>query len=177
MVDDIPPQPIPSATVVLLRDTVEGPQALLLLRNSSLKFAPGAWVFPGGRIDPEDHGADSRLDIQPAARRAASREALEEAGVTIDAEALLLIDHFVTPAVQPRRFATWFYVADANHCRQVTIDGGEIVDHRWLTMSQALQEHRDGSMPMVRPTRETLQNLLSATSVAEVLQGYLVGRR
>ena len=165
--------PIPSATAVLLRDSAAGPEALLLLRNSNLKFAPGAWVFPGGRIDPEDYGPESRLDIQPAARRAASREAFEEAGVKIDAEELLLIDHFVTPAVQPRRFATWFFIADANHCRQVTIDDGEIVDYQWLTMSHALQAHHDGNLPMIRPTRVTLQNLRAATSVAEILSSYL----
>jgi 8-oxo-dGTP pyrophosphatase MutT (NUDIX family) len=166
--------PIPSATAVLLRDSAAGPEVLLLLRNSKLKFAPGAWVFPGGRIDPEDYGLGSRLDIQPAARRAASREAFEEAGVRIDAEELLLIDHFVTPAVQPRRFATWFFIADANHCRQVTIDDGEIVDYRWLTMDQALQDHHDGKLPLVRPTRVTLQNLRAATSVEDVLTGCLV---
>jgi len=168
-------KPIPSATVVVLRDTVDGPQVLLLLRNRELKFAPGAWVFPGGRIDNADHAQDSQFDIQPAARRAASREAQEEAGVSIDPDGLRLIDHFVTPEGNPRRFATWFYIADGNHCQQVSIDGGEIVDYCWLTAAQALDDHRAGDFPLIRPTRKTLETLLPATSVADAVQ--IGGRR
>ena len=32
-----------------------GVETLMLRRNSKLAFAGGAWVFPGGRIDPEDY--------------------------------------------------------------------------------------------------------------------------
>ncbi len=168
--DISPPIPIPSATVVLLRDSSQGPEVLLLLRNSKLEFAPGAWVFPGGRIDAEDHAEDSRLDIQPAARRAVCREAYEEAGVLIDPDRLRLISHYVTPADRPRRFATWFYVTDASHCECVTIDDGEIVDYCWLTASQALSNHRGGLLHLIRPTRETLEGLLVVTSVAEAIR-------
>jgi len=163
-------QPIPSATVVLLRDALEGPQVLLLLRNHELKFAPGAWVFPGGRIDVADHAQDSQSDIQPAARRAASREAYEEAGVSIDPGGLTLIAHYVTPVGNTRRFATWFYIADGNHCRQVCVDGGEIIDYCWLSPDEALNKHHGGLLSLIRPTRKTLETLLPATSVADALQ-------
>lgn len=162
--------PIPSATVVLLRDGAAGPEALLLQRNSTLVFAPDAWVFPGGRIDGADHAQDSLADIQPAARRAASREAFEEAGVQVDPAKLTLIDHYVTPVGGPRRFSTWFYLADGNRCGEVEIDGEEIVDHCWLTAAQALDEHSAGLLHLIRPTRETLERLLLATTVAEALE-------
>jgi 8-oxo-dGTP pyrophosphatase MutT (NUDIX family) len=54
--DELPPA-IPAATVVLLRDAAGGLETLMLRRNSKLAFAGGAWVFPGGRIDPEDYPA------------------------------------------------------------------------------------------------------------------------
>ena len=46
----------PAATVVLLRDGDDGLEVLLARRSSKLAFHGGAWVFPGGRIDPDDYG-------------------------------------------------------------------------------------------------------------------------
>jgi len=45
-----------ASTVILLRDGPEGVGLLvyLLRRVSSMKFAPGAYVFPGGSVDPRD---------------------------------------------------------------------------------------------------------------------------
>ena len=59
---------IPAATVVLLRDTSDGIETLLLRRNTAVEFAGGLWVFPGGRIDPEDHVEGG--DLITAARNA-----------------------------------------------------------------------------------------------------------
>ena len=84
MADAELPPAIPAATVVLLRDGVDGLETLMLRRNSKLAFAGGAWVFPGGRIDPEDYpGGAARPTtgaVLAAARTAAAREAMEEAG-------------------------------------------------------------------------------------------------
>ena len=44
---------IPAATVVLLRDSDESYEVLMLKKNSKITFG-GRWVFPGGKIDPED---------------------------------------------------------------------------------------------------------------------------
>ena len=60
----------PAATVVILRDGAHGLEVLLGRRSSKLAFHGGAWVFPGGRIDPEDYG-DAPDDLASAARRAA----------------------------------------------------------------------------------------------------------
>ena len=63
----------PAATVVLLRDGDHGLEVLLVQRNAQLSFHGGAWVFPGGRLDPEDYeGCES--DVVAAARNAAVRK-------------------------------------------------------------------------------------------------------
>ncbi len=49
-----PATPRPSATLCLLRDGARGPEALLLKRTPRARFIPGAWVFPGGTVDPGD---------------------------------------------------------------------------------------------------------------------------
>ncbi len=56
-----PPRPRPAATVVLLRrppgeGAHRGLELLLLQRSRSAGFVPGAWVFPGGRVDDADGG-------------------------------------------------------------------------------------------------------------------------
>ena len=59
---DAPPTavaPKPAATVVLMRDHDGELQVLLLKRHRASGFVPGAYVFPGGRIDEAD--ADARL--------------------------------------------------------------------------------------------------------------------
>lgn len=84
---------IPAATVILLRDSPDGPEILMIKRGDNLAFAGGALVFPGGRVDPADlttardpdlaSGFEGLDDTDAAARIACCREALEETGVLL----------------------------------------------------------------------------------------------
>jgi 8-oxo-dGTP pyrophosphatase MutT (NUDIX family) len=77
---------IPAATVVVMREQENAPPRLLMLeRAAAMRFAGGAMVFPGGRVDPGDEAlaAQLGLDLLGAAKFAAMREAIEEAGVAI----------------------------------------------------------------------------------------------
>ncbi|MGQ0590584.1 MAG: NUDIX hydrolase, partial [Sphingosinicella sp.] len=48
------PEPIPAATLILMRPRLSAPSDLLMTeRTGQMAFAAGALVFPGGRIDPE----------------------------------------------------------------------------------------------------------------------------
>lgn len=94
-----PPEPKPSATVVLLRDGAAGPQAYLLRRRTSMPFAAGMYAYPGGGVDPRDAEAElgwagpspaewgERLGVDAATAQAvvcaAVRETFEEAGVLL----------------------------------------------------------------------------------------------
>ena len=97
--------PAPAATVVVLRDRADGPEVLLLQRHQKSRFMAGAFVFPGGRVDPADAEAavsdDDRLwchqqlfptqnerkpdDVAAATAYyvAAVRELFEEAGILL----------------------------------------------------------------------------------------------
>src|SRR6478609_5471885 len=50
-----PAVPRDAATVVLLRPGSSGPQIYLLRRQTSMAFAGGMCVFPGGGVDPRDY--------------------------------------------------------------------------------------------------------------------------
>lgn len=159
------PEPAPAATVVLLRDASDAIEVLLLRRNSQLAFHGGAWVFPGGRIDAEDSGSDGE---EGAARRAASREAREEAGLVVDPAQLVQISHWTTPEGLPKRFATWFFLGAAD-ATQVRVDGGEIHAHAWLSPQAALEARRAGEIELPPPTFVTLATLLDRRSVADAV--------
>jgi 8-oxo-dGTP pyrophosphatase MutT (NUDIX family) len=79
-------QPKPAATAVLIRNGATEPEVLLLKRHRSSGFVPGAYVFPGGRVDAADAdvpwpGGTS----EPAGEYwiAAVREMFEETGVLL----------------------------------------------------------------------------------------------
>ena len=75
------PEPIPAATLVLMREVAGGPPELLVTeRTGQMAFAAGALVFPGGRIDADDHVSADLLGTD-AARVAAIRETIEETGL------------------------------------------------------------------------------------------------
>ncbi|NML44958.1 NUDIX domain-containing protein [Ramlibacter sp. G-1-2-2] len=91
--------PLPSATVVLLRDGPAGLEVFLLRRHGQSDVLGGAYVFPGGKVDAEDaewaqqtdlapermHALLGEPEMQPPAAAtlfvAAIREVFEEAGV------------------------------------------------------------------------------------------------
>lgn len=84
--DDLPP-PIPAATLIVMRDRAGArPELLIVERAATMAFAAGALVFPGGRLDPADHGLAAGAGVpgeDGAARVAAIRETLEETGLAI----------------------------------------------------------------------------------------------
>ncbi len=93
--------PRPAATVVVARDRIGGGgvEVLMALRNLQSDFVGGAYVFPGGAVDPEDTAAELAthvdLDDAEASRRlgvdrgglayyvACARELFEEAGLLL----------------------------------------------------------------------------------------------
>ncbi len=159
---------LPAATVVLLRDAAAGLEVLLVRRGRALVFHGGAWVFPGGRVDPEDivPGGDDLA----AARRAAVRETQEEAGLDVAADALVPVSHWTTPPGQKRRFATWFFAAAVDGEARVVVDGDETSHHRWVQPAAALAARDDGELELPPPTVVTLTTLVGLPTAADALQ-------
>jgi 8-oxo-dGTP pyrophosphatase MutT (NUDIX family) len=77
---------IPAATLVIFRERSDAPPELLMVeRAKQMVFAGGAWVFPGGRIDPGDYALAERIapGEDGPSRIAAIRETIEEAGLPV----------------------------------------------------------------------------------------------
>lgn len=100
MTEDFDPATVPvrhAATVMLVDDRPDL-QVYMMKRHAKTVFAGGMWVFPGGRVDEEDHTEEMQalcphLSDAEASRKlgldhgglayyvAAIREAFEEAGI------------------------------------------------------------------------------------------------
>jgi 8-oxo-dGTP pyrophosphatase MutT (NUDIX family) len=153
-------EPRQAASLLLLRDSPEGPEVLLVQRNPAQRFMGGAWVFPGGALHAED--ADHAA--------AGVRELLEEAGIALPPNAEVVPwSRWITPEQVKVRFDTWFFLAEAPPGAEPTPDGGECVDARWLRPAAALDAFARDELTLVFPTIKHLEALAGMGSVADAL--------
>lgn len=91
MTGKAPAPPVPSATIMMLRDGPQGLEVFMVVRHHQIDFASGALVFPGGKADPQDYdpallahldGAAADADMR-AIQVSAIREAFEECGILL----------------------------------------------------------------------------------------------
>ena len=158
-----------AATILLGRDHEGQLQVLLLKRNKALAFAGGLWVFPGGKIELDE--MEQSEDELSAAKLAAVRETKEETDLDIEEDSLIFYRHWTTPVVEPRRYATYFFFADANSNKaEVQIDDSEIKDHLWINPQKALDKFGEGKLAMLPPTFMSLQLIRKCKSVEEVVE-------
>jgi len=155
-----PTVPRQAATVVVLRGGGERLEVLMGQRTPKAKFMGGAWVFPGGSVDP---GEDLRA--------AAVREVVEEVEITLpDPAALVPFARWITPPEVSIRFDTYFFLASAPEGAEAVPDGSEIVDARWFEPARALEGAEAGDLLMVFPTIKNLEVLARFDSADALLQ-------
>jgi len=153
--------PRQAASVIVLRDSDDGPEVLLVQRNPEQRFMGGAWVFPGGSLSEGDS------DELATARR----ELGEEAGIELpDDSELLRWSRWITPAQVKVRFDTHFFVASAAEGAEPEVDGAECVDFRWLRPQDALDAGAREELTLVFPTIKHLEQLAEHGSVEDALQ-------
>jgi 8-oxo-dGTP pyrophosphatase MutT (NUDIX family) len=136
-------------------------------------------VFPGGRIDAEDHGPDfsgdhfdeSHEDFLDVARRACVREAAEEADALINADDLVFMSHWTPPLEAPKRFSTYFFMGPAP-TETLTADGGEIHELEWMRPADAMRRRNEGEIELIPPTFITLALLAPFATATEALEHY-----
>lgn len=174
-----------AATVLVLRAapassapaTVGDVEVLLVQRNSRASFMAGAYVFPGGRVDPADletaaksATASESVPLR-AARHAAARELEEEVGLVVsDLSQLQRFAHWITPSAEPKRFDTEFFTfallpQTDGQLPSLSITGTEVAKNAevgaplWLSPQAALQRYLQGQLNLPPPTACTLEEL------------------
>jgi recombination protein RecT len=206
------PAPLrPAATVLLLRDSPNGPEVLMTRRSTTASFAPGAFVFPGGGIDAADEAAHPQAQRRPSQSEthltqaiAAIRESFEELGVllarhadgrwagaddiaaldrhapfvaqcaarglTLAADQVFVLAHWITDRDLPRRFDVPFLVARMPAGQTPVADEREQFEPVWVRPADALARHANGDFYIIFPTIRTLERLQGFATVEAVLQ-------
>ncbi|UDY23748.1 NUDIX hydrolase [Nocardioides sp. Kera G14] len=184
-------EPRDAATVLLLRSTAEAPlEVFVMVRRTTMEFAAGVVVFPGGGVDAADSPSDSALltdesrdghdvwaarmgatDLSHAASvlGAAVREVAEETGVVLSPDALGLWDAWTTPVVMPKRYRTWFFTAllpPGQEARELSTESSSV---SWVTPAEALDKVDAGEWDMMPPTYAAMLRLATFASAGEVM--------
>ena len=96
------------------------------------------------------------------------REALgQRAGLRLDS--LTPFGHWITPAVEARRFDTHFFLARAPRDQVAVPDGTETLSVEWMSPARAVQLARAGERPIIFPTMLNLARLAESSSAEEAI--------
>lgn len=189
------PAPLPAVSVIPLRDGPDGLEAFVQHRASTMDFAPGAVVFPGGRVDPRDvrtgRGLALPADVVTAhARRwrhtaygglqgdaeqrvrtllaTGVRELAEETGVVVAPRRLVPWDSWVTPIGYGKRFDVAFFVLPVER-DALAHTTTEATDSEWLPVAELVARAEAEELALVPPTRTIADELQQLGSVDAVL--------
>ena len=160
-------RPRDAASLIVWRIGPHGPEVLMGQRHAKHRFMPDVMVFPGGRVDADDHRQPAIQELLPATRGmlerratpararaigiAAVRELFEETGLVLgerrgdnvaaDLGALHYVCRAVTPGGRPIRFNARFLAAPAEAVHGEIAGSGELERLGWFTPEQA-HRHR-----------------------------------
>ncbi|HWP41809.1 MAG TPA: NUDIX domain-containing protein [Blastocatellia bacterium] len=151
---------IPAAAVAFVRDSDRGIEVYLSRRPAHFRYYPGAFVFPGGRLDEED------ADLKATARR----EVKEEVGVDIDPDRLVLLrDIHTSPAAGPvYHMLTFVYPVETELTTFMNPD--EVEEEVWVTAREAL-----ASLDMPYQIRAAVYTISMYPTVDELLRALARG--
>ncbi|WP_153503642.1 GNAT family N-acetyltransferase [Cumulibacter manganitolerans] len=191
--------PRPAVSVIPVRDGERGLEVYVQHRVHTMDFAPGAVVFPGGRVDPIDAehppevSAAVMSDLLDAWRDSTYvgnaedrslavrtilatglREMAEETGVDLRVEELLPWDDWTTPPGFPKRFQVHFMVTGlpSDDPRSPQNTTTEALASEWLPVREILERGRGGDLQLMTPTRVILQELEELGSADAVLAAH-----
>ena len=117
-------------------------------------------------------------DLKPIEDRWRAKLAKDEASILdlVEAEDLELATdlmtpyaHWITPVFVPKRFDTWFFLAEAPEDQIALHDGSESTDSVWIGAQQAIDEAVAGRRTLVHATTKNLELLAEGKTVIGAL--------
>ena len=120
-------------------------------------------------------GADVLKQVEDKHRDALNKGSIgfdaimEEHRLTPANDLLVHYAHWITPANQPKRYDTQFYLAEAPAEHVAVHDGHEAVESIWIRPQDALTGCDEGRYTLVFATQMNLKKLARSNTVAEAL--------
>ena len=90
-------------------------------------------------------------------------------GLVLDAAPLIYYSNWITPATEPIRFDTHFFLAPMPDHQIASADAVEVHDGVWLAPSEALGRGDRGEMTIILPTRKHLERLAAFPTVEAIV--------
>ena len=94
---------------------------------------------------------------------------MQELGMKLATDQLAYISHWITPAIEKKRYNTRFFIAKSP-AQKADHDGFEGVDSKWVNPEKALIEMRKGKFPIIMPTIKSLELVAAYQSTDELLE-------
>lgn len=162
------PSPRRAVSVIPVRARAGELEVFVQHRALTMDFAPGAVVFPGGRVDPVDEVTADATGTT-VAQACAAREVAEETGAVIDAGALIPWDRWVTPIRYPKRFDVEFFLLPVTEGAEFAHQTDEATHSDWISVADLVREAEDGTLSLVPPTRTIVDELSALGTLDAVL--------
>jgi 8-oxo-dGTP pyrophosphatase MutT (NUDIX family) len=147
--------------VAAVRECFE--EAGVLLARSAVNGRP---------LDLDDASLAGRLEDARRAVGSGDRtflDVIRHEDAMVDVGALHLFSHWITPAVSPRRYDTWFFVAAAPQGHAYLHDDRETVASVWIRPADALERAERGELELIFPTVRNLEQLARFRSARDLL--------
>ena len=91
---------------------------------------------------------------------------VESEDLELATELMTPFAHWITPSFVPKRFDTWFFLAEAPADQMALHDGSESVDSVWIGAQAAIDEAKAGKRMLVHATQKNLELLAEGGTVA-----------
>jgi 8-oxo-dGTP pyrophosphatase MutT (NUDIX family) len=124
-------------------------------------------------VDLDDATLAARLDRARQLVGSGERpfvDVVRDEDLLLDAGALHLFSHWITPAGAPRRYDTWFFVAAAPDGHAYLHDDSETVASVWIRPGDALEGAQRGELELIFPTVRNLEQLARFQSSSDLLE-------
>jgi 8-oxo-dGTP pyrophosphatase MutT (NUDIX family) len=102
--------------------------------------------------------------------RRAFLDVLADQDLVLDVDRLHVFSHWITPDGLPRRYDTWFFVAEAPDGHAYVHDDTETVASVWVRPADALAAADAGHIDLIFPTRKNLEALARFARRGELLE-------
>ena len=166
-------KPKPAATLIITKIKNKKVHVLMGKRPNKARFAPGMWVFPGGKLDKSDltisknyitnrkiiKNLSSLKAIPPLGKgliHTAIRETEEETNLKLKSnniKNMWVLGRAITPLTRPMRFDTKFFVAPSDCFIGKVKGNGELAKLEYVEINKAL------NLPMFDVTEFILQEI------------------
>ncbi|MDG2061729.1 MAG: NUDIX hydrolase [SAR86 cluster bacterium] len=103
-------------------------------------------------------------------RESVLKEMCKKEQITLSADRLAYVSHWVTPKIEKKRYTTRFFIAQAPQNQEAVHDGKESINSLWIKPEDALKRWKERKILLIMPTIKSLEMICGFNSTQELLE-------